>query len=293
MQQQQQQDGHKRRQQPLAAGMEAQLNPALAAKKHRTIEDAIRAAGLDPAQTSKPTITGITMSPYAQPTSSSAAASGYYPSYQFNNYISNNTYPLIGKSLPLLTLPEANYYNYNIVSGAGSSYMPQYQQQQTAPKFMPTLPQKRASGWDKPAAGTSTIEKAINRIAGAQKSERVDILEDKALPDNVRRFIVRGYAKCYTEQERDYMKMLLRQMVDTARATGQLATKRWDEMELPRLPREMVKTTLPANAPRSEVNFVQKMTMTGHTNPLLTFVWCLSYERRRDRQRPSRCPWSM
>ena len=68
------------------------------------------------------------------------------------------------------------------------------------------------------------------------------------------------------------MKMMVRQMIDMARSSGQLLTKNWDQMELPKLPREMVKAASPAallTMSKSQANFIQKIT---RNNPVVQAV---------------------
>ena len=119
---------------PSSLTTDSDLNPR-ETKKRRTIEDAIRAAGLDPSQTSIPTSITMSQKPASVPTAATPTmtlgaaknqaiphnpALSYaqtlpyqyqrpqqpyqgigtngYTNYQFNNYYSQNTYPLIGKS---------------------------------------------------------------------------------------------------------------------------------------------------------------------------------------------------
>lgn len=86
-----------------------------ATKKRRTIEDAILAAGLDPQQTSQPTgqysifgslrPSSIPIQNMQNPYQGLHPQNGQsyqnygnntYPNYQFNNYYTQNTYPLVG-----------------------------------------------------------------------------------------------------------------------------------------------------------------------------------------------------
>ena len=104
--------------------------------------------------------------------------------------------------------------------------------------------------------------KARTHIATAHKDyKRQELLDDPTLPDSLRRFILRGYAKCCTEQERDYIKMVLKQMVEMARSNNQLLTRDWDSAELPKLPRELLKPMMlqGGNALQSPSGFIRKI----------------------------------
>ena len=104
----------------------------------------------------------------------------------------------------------ANYYNYNFVGGADPTkvgmvrpayttnvYNPvQYNIGVTKPPVQtvatPTV--ARRTGWDKPPVEkftSATMVKAMNHIATTPRVERKqDILDDRTLPDNVRKFVV-------------------------------------------------------------------------------------------------------
>lgn len=251
-----------RKRQPLPAA------ESVPTKKRRTIEDAIRAAGLDPAQSS------VNMS--VKPTAAPPAAYPAFPrplpqvfptSCQFNNYISQNAFPLI-----------ANYFNCNILAGmpsradvarpvygpapapvpvqglyhTSSSLLappPVGQQRIIPPTFMPSQQAGKRSGLDKPTL--STIEKALSHLAAVGAKERADILEDKSLPEAARRFVVRSLEKCANDPDREYMRMMLRRMLSTAQSSGQLGSKKWDDLEPPRLPREMIRPA-PAAVPKPD-----------------------------------------
>lgn len=149
-----------------------------------------------------------------------------------------------------------------------------YQANPQMQAFKPTPSGPRKTGWDKPPVEkftSATVVKAMNHIAATPKSDKKqELLEDKTLPDPLRRFIVRGYAKCNTEQERDYMKMILRQMVEMARSINQLQTKNWDEVELPKLPREMIKAA--QNMPLGQNGFAKKMVSVTPATQVLNVV---------------------
>ena len=307
-----------KRSQPMSQTIEAELQSA--PKKRRTIEDALKAAGLEPGtssasttgsimvpSSSKPAIATYT-SPYHPysypPASTTQPATNGYANYQFNNYYNQTTYPLIGILLSdVNNLSIANYYNYNIVGTdhnlGRTQYAPSmyqtiqqatkiYSAQPPPPSAVPptttiaaqsTVPSKpaapvqvaaiqrtRKSPWGKaPAEKSATILKALDRIASAPKGEKAkqDILEDKTLPDSVRKFIVRGYAKCYTEMEKDYMRNLLRQVVEMSKVSGQILTKKWDEMELPKLPREIQHPTLTIPAKHGSASIIAVNNIPG------------------------------
>jgi hypothetical protein len=112
----------------------------------------------------------------------------------------------------------------------------------TAPPKVPIQQPIRRSLWEKIPQPEKplTVNKEVNVVASNVKTEKQseDILEDKTMPDSVRKFIIRGYAKCFTEMEKNYMKSILRQIVKSAKIKGEIYTKNWDTMELPKLPRE-------------------------------------------------------
>jgi hypothetical protein len=112
----------------------------------------------------------------------------------------------------------------------------------TAPPKVPVQQPIRRSLWEKipQPEKPATVIKAADLIALNVKTEKQsqDVLEDKTMPDPVRKFIIRGYAKCFTETEKSCMKTILRQIVSGAKNRGEIHTKDWDRMELPKLPRE-------------------------------------------------------
>ena len=117
--------------------------------------------------------------------------------------------------------------------------------------------------------------KALTHIAAAHKDyKRQELLDDATLPDSLRRFILRGYQKCCTEQEKDYIKMVLKQMVEMARSNNQLFTRNWDLAELPKLPREMLRCYPPSDAlphgPDLAFNGARKLATLGAPTPVST-----------------------
>lgn len=118
----------------------------------------------------------------------------------------------------------------------------------TEPPKVPIQQPIRRSLWEKISQPEKppTVIKTSNLIGLTPKPDKSkeDVLEDKTLPDPVRRFIVRGFAKCYTESEKAHMRAVLRPIIGRARTTGEIYTKKWDELDLPKLPREIQIPTL-------------------------------------------------
>ena len=112
----------------------------------------------------------------------------------------------------------------------------------TAPPKVPVQQPIKRSLWEKipQPEKPATVIKAVDLVGSNMKTEKQsqDVLEDKTMPDSVRKFIIRGYAKCFTETEKSCMKTILRQIINGAKTRGEIYTKDWDRMELPKLPRE-------------------------------------------------------
>jgi len=280
-------------------------------KKRKTIEEVMRAEGLEIgnkagpiqapvnlSQAIRPQIySGNTYQNYGyqkNPINTQPTPNGY--NYQINSYISQTNYPLIGIFSEICTDHRiANYYSYNIVgsnptinNSQFTSPLSLYQavQQATAPKqyfnqpppptaapptaippassFAPNAQNgitkgRKKSPWEKAPQtqsqpNTLTQEKseillkAINRISQKQDAKpqpaKPDILEDKTLPESARIYIINGFAKCHTAAEKDYMRTLLRQLMENAKMNGELFTKKWSETELPKLAREIQHPTI-------------------------------------------------
>jgi hypothetical protein len=117
------------------------------------------------------------------------------------------------------------------------------------------------------------VVKALTHIAATHNEhKKPELLDDPTLPPSLRRFICRGIAKCYTEQERDYIKMVLKQMVEMARSNNQLHTRDWDASDLPTLPRELLKPVIQqgANLMQNPSGFIRKIAAISPPPPVRT-----------------------
>ena len=58
------------------------------------------------------------------------------------------------------------------------------------------------------------------------------------LPESLKLYVKKAFDKCAYQQERDYMKITLKQVLENAYRLSTLFGKNWDEIEPPKLPRE-------------------------------------------------------
>lgn len=211
--------------------------------------------------------------------------------------------------LTLWLIPIVNSYNYNIVGGTTNpvrhhySY-PNYQQPipmslfavppppNSAPPKVPIQQPIRRSLWEKipQPEKTSSVIKMLNTAAPIPKIEKPkeDILEDKTLPDSVRKYILGGYAKCFTEHEKEQMRVQLRQIVGAARASGELHTRRWADVELPKLPREVQRSGALLRVPAHAVANVVTKPSPVQTKSIVSVASVTSEELRKRSERKTR-----
>ena len=158
----------------------------------------------------------------------------------------------------------------------------------TAPPQFPVQQQMRRSKWSKeiPAEKSATLLKAMNLLASKEKEEKPkqDILEDDTLPDPVRRFIIRGYGKCYIEVEKECMRTLIRPIIELAKANGELYTKNWDKTELPKLAREIQRPTVMAPKPLSSSLIDELNNLIPPKPPVAEKITPEEMKRRNDRK---------
>lgn len=166
----------------------------------------------------------------------------------------------------------------------------------TEPPKVPIQQPIRRSLWAKitqPEKPPTTV-KTLSLLNSSSKPEKPkeDVLEDKTLPDPVRRFIVRGFAKCYTESEKAHMRAVLRPIIGRAKTTGEIYTKKWDELDLPKLPREihgsMTSLLSSINPPLSTIPVPSNPIPTPQTKSIVSVPKATPEELKKRSKRKSR-----
>ena len=121
--------------------------------------------------------------------------------------------------------------------------------------FPPPDDKKKRTKWDEPAVVEdpktaisilcllAKILSSINRnpqemLKQLQAIMQPQTLKAPDLPESLKFYVKKAFDKCAYQQERDYMKIILKQVLENAYRLSKLFGKNWEEEEPPKLPRE-------------------------------------------------------
>ena len=85
------------------------------------------------------------------------------------------------------------------------------------------------------------LQMKITLLSQTKSEPKSETIDRESLPSSFQNYIDLSYAKCINQQERDYIKMSLIQIIHQHTLNETLITKDWMQVDTPLLPRESTK----------------------------------------------------